>query len=132
MQTRLQQPEYGIKDLAEIHTRIFIAMFDGTRHAVLKRGWNNSGRTYCRSSPRFIMKPDRDQSTGMKTCEPKFSMKSVAELIGVHVSTVSRLMDSCKLGYYQIGKRRIVGESHLQKYLTMTERKAKPGPLRNR
>jgi hypothetical protein len=68
---------------------------------------------------------DRDQITGTKTTEPKFSMKSVAELIGVHVSTGSRLMDSCKLGYYQIGKRRIVGESHIEKYLSTTERKAK-------
>lgn len=60
-----------------------------------------------------------------KTTERKFSMESVAELIGVHVSTVSRLMDSCKLGYYQIGRRRIVGESHLQQYLSLAERQAK-------
>jgi excisionase family DNA binding protein len=69
--------------------------------------------------------PTPDPIEGPKTTEAKFSMKSVAELIGVHVSTVSPLMDSCKLGYYQIGRRRIVGKSHLEKYLSTTERKAK-------
>jgi type IV secretory pathway protease TraF len=51
-----------------------------------------------------------EQIVEAKTTEQKFSLKSVAKLIGVHVSTVSRLMDSCKLGYYQIGKRRIAGQ----------------------
>jgi excisionase family DNA binding protein len=62
-----------------------------------------------------------------KATEQKFSIAKVAELIRVHVSTVSRLMDSGKLGYYQIGRRRIVGEGHLEHYLSVTERRAK-GP----
>ena len=66
---------------------------------------------------------------GPRTIEPKFSMKAVAKIMGVHVSTVSRLMDSCKIGYYQIGRRRVVGESHLEKYLSTTERKAKPSAV---
>lgn len=69
--------------------------------------------------------PKPDQTTPPKTTEPKFSMEKVAELIGVHPSTVSRLMNSCKLGYYQIGRRRIVGESHLQQYLSLAKREAK-------
>ncbi len=60
-----------------------------------------------------------------RATEQKFSMEKVAELIRVHVSTVSRLMDSGKLGYYQIGRRRIVGESHLEQYLSLAERQAK-------
>jgi excisionase family DNA binding protein len=60
-----------------------------------------------------------------RATEQKFSMEKVAELIRVHVSTVSRLMDSGKLGYYQIGRRRIVGASHLEQYLLLAERQAK-------
>ncbi|MBA3357103.1 MAG: helix-turn-helix domain-containing protein [Pyrinomonadaceae bacterium] len=73
--------------------------------------------------------PKPDEPAPPKTTEPRFSMEKVAELIGVHVSTVSRLMDSCKLGYYQIGRRRIVGESHLQQYLSLAERQAKATSL---
>jgi len=60
-----------------------------------------------------------------KATEQKFSMGKVAELIRVHVSTVSRLMDSGKLGYYQIGRRRVVGTGHLEQYLSRAERQAK-------
>jgi excisionase family DNA binding protein len=60
-----------------------------------------------------------------KVTEQKFSMGKVAELIRVHVSTVSRLMDSGKLGYYQIGRRRVVGAAHLEQYLSGAERQAK-------
>jgi excisionase family DNA binding protein len=64
-----------------------------------------------------------------KVTEPKFTMGKVAELIRVHVSTVSRLMDSGKLGYYQIGRRRVVGAGHLEQYLSGAERQAKaPSP----
>jgi excisionase family DNA binding protein len=60
-----------------------------------------------------------------KATELKFSIARVAEVIGVHPATVSRLMDSGKLGYYQVGDRRIVGERHLEQYLSLAERKAK-------
>jgi excisionase family DNA binding protein len=69
----------------------------------------------------------RDRVAVSKATEQKFSMGKVAELIRVHVSTVSRLMDSGKLGYYQIGRRRIVGATHLEQYLSVAERQAK-GP----
>ena len=59
-----------------------------------------------------------------KATEPKFSIAKAAEIIGVHPATVSRLMDSHKLGYYQVGTRRIVGKAHLEEYLSLAERKA--------
>jgi excisionase family DNA binding protein len=58
-----------------------------------------------------------------KITEPKFYDK-VAEVMGVHRRTVTRLRDSGKLGYYQVGDRRIVGASHLQLYRSLAERKA--------
>ena len=60
-----------------------------------------------------------------KATEQKFSIDKVAEVIGVHRTTVSRLMDTGKLGYYQVGDRRIVGERHLEQYLSLAERQAK-------
>jgi predicted transcriptional regulator len=54
--------------------------------------------------------------------ERKYSMKAVAVLLGVHVATVSRLMSGSKLGYYQIGARRVVGQTHLNDYLACAER----------
>ena len=70
-----------------------------------------------------------DPVAGSKATEQKFSMDKVAELIRVHVSTVSRLMDSGKLGYYQIGRRRVVGATHLEQYLSAAERRAKANPV---
>lgn len=66
-----------------------------------------------------------DPVVASKATEQKFSMGKVAELIRVHVSTVSRLMDSGKLGYYQIGRRRVVGAGHLEQYLSGAERQTK-------
>ena len=63
-----------------------------------------------------------DQMT--KLTETKFSMGQVAKLIGVHRTTIMRLLDAGKLGCYQIGDRRIVAESHLQEFLSLAERKA--------
>jgi excisionase family DNA binding protein len=55
-----------------------------------------------------------------KITERKLSVDEVAEAIGVYRRTVTRLLDSGKLGYYQVGDRRIVGASHLQLYLSQT------------
>lgn len=49
-------------------------------------------------------------------------MTQVAEIIGVHRTTILRLLG--KLGCYQVGSRRIVAESHLQEFLSLAERKA--------
>lgn len=51
-------------------------------------------------------------------------MSQVADLVGVHRSTILRLLDAGKLGCYQIGDRRILAESHLQEFLLLAERKA--------
>jgi excisionase family DNA binding protein len=60
-----------------------------------------------------------------KATEAKFSIKEVAQRFRVHATTVYRLMDKGKLGFYQIGGRRIVGEGHIEQYLSFAERKAK-------
>jgi excisionase family DNA binding protein len=70
-----------------------------------------------------------DPVVGSKATEQKFSMSKVAEMIRVHVSTVSRLMDNGKLGYYQIGRRRVVGATHLEQYLSAAERPASANPV---
>ncbi|MDX6406620.1 MAG: Helix-turn-helix domain [Blastocatellia bacterium] len=66
----------------------------------------------------------QEQRGKSQITETKFSMSQVAELIGVHRSTILRLLDAGKLGCYQIGDRRIVAESHLQEFLLQAERKA--------
>ena len=65
-----------------------------------------------------------DKHTRKRSTEEKFSMKQAATLIGVHVATVSRLLDNGKLGYYQIASRRVVGQTHLEEFLFLAERKA--------
>jgi excisionase family DNA binding protein len=66
----------------------------------------------------------QQQMSRPKVSETKFSMGEVAKLIGVHRTTIKRLLDAGKLGCYQIGDRRIVAESHLQDFLLLAERKA--------
>jgi excisionase family DNA binding protein len=66
----------------------------------------------------------QEQTNSSKLAETKFSMGEVAKLIGVHRTTIMRLLDAGKLGCYQIGDRRIVAESHLQEFLLQAERKA--------
>ena len=55
----------------------------------------------------------------------KFSIEEVAQRRIVQATTVYRLMEKGKLGFYQIGRRRIVGESYIEQYLSLAERKAK-------
>jgi excisionase family DNA binding protein len=57
-----------------------------------------------------------------KITERKFSIEESAAIIGISPSGVRLLLDNKKLGYYQSGKRRIIGESHLTEYLTKIER----------
>ena len=51
-----------------------------------------------------------------------YSIDMVAELICVHRSTVERLLESRKLGFYQVGRRRVISQTHLNKYLAQVER----------
>lgn len=57
-----------------------------------------------------------------KTITAAFSIDEVAELICVHRSTVERLLDSRKLGFYQVGRRRVISQTHLDQYLAQVER----------
>jgi excisionase family DNA binding protein len=57
-----------------------------------------------------------------KITEKKFSLEEAAAIIGINTSGVRLLLNNRKLGYYQSGKRRIIGESHLTEYLTKIER----------
>jgi excisionase family DNA binding protein len=63
-------------------------------------------------------------SVSSKVTEPKFSVTKAATIIGVSKTHVRNLLNSGKLGYYQIGSRRIIGECHLQEYLSLAERKS--------
>ena len=57
-----------------------------------------------------------------KITEKKFRIGEAAAIIGISSSGVRLLLDNKKLGYYQSGKRRIIGEGHLNEYLTKIER----------
>jgi len=59
-----------------------------------------------------------------KVAEKKYSINQAAMAIGISPSGVRLLLNNKRLGYYQSGKRRLVGESHLQEYLSLAERKA--------
>lgn len=59
-----------------------------------------------------------------KVAEQKFSIDTVAKNLSINRSTVERLIGSGKLGYYQVGRRRIIGESHLKEYLSLAEHQA--------
>ena len=51
-----------------------------------------------------------------------YSIDTVAELICVHRSTVERVLESRELGFYQVGRRRLISQTHLNKYLAQVER----------
>ena len=57
-----------------------------------------------------------------KVAEKKYSIKQAAIAIGISPSGVRLLLNSQKLGYYQSGARRIIGEGHLDVYLSTVER----------
>jgi excisionase family DNA binding protein len=59
-----------------------------------------------------------------KSIEQHFSINQVAAKLSVHRSTVERLLYAGKLGYCQIGRRRIISEAHLRKYLALIERES--------
>jgi len=59
--------------------------------------------------------------------EGTFTIDRVAELMSVHRSTIERLLQSRKLGYFQVGRRRLIGGQHLKDYLSVVERKAGSG-----
>jgi excisionase family DNA binding protein len=63
-------------------------------------------------------------SISSKIAEPKFSIAKAATVIGISRTQVRSLLNGGKLGYYQVGSRRIIGECHLQEYLALAERRS--------
>lgn len=63
-------------------------------------------------------------SISSKVAEAKFSIAKAATVIGISKTQVRNLINSGKLGYYQVGSRRIIGEGHLQEYLSLAERRS--------
>ena len=59
-----------------------------------------------------------------KVAEKKYSIGQAAMALGISPSGVRLLLNNKKLGYYQSGKRKLIGEGHLQEYLSLAERKA--------
>jgi len=57
-----------------------------------------------------------------KIDEQKYNIDKAAQKLGISASGVRLLLDNKKLGFYQSGKRRIIGEGHLDDYLTKIER----------
>ena len=53
--------------------------------------------------------------------EKKYNIDEAAKKIGISNSGVRLLMKTKKLGFYQSGKRRIIGEGHLDDYLNKIE-----------
>ena len=60
----------------------------------------------------------------VKTIEQYFSIDQVAAKLSVHRSTVERLLYGGKLGYCQIGRRRIISETDLRDYLALIRHEA--------
>ena len=77
-------------------------------------------RQRCQSSEDLSSGNKRNMSS--RITEKKFRIKEAAAIIGISPSGVRLLLNTKKLGYYQSGKRRIIGEGHLTDYLTKIER----------
>jgi len=58
-----------------------------------------------------------------KVAEKKYSIEQAAMAVGISPSGLRLLLNNKKLGYYQSGKRKLIGEGHLQEYLSLAERK---------
>jgi excisionase family DNA binding protein len=59
-----------------------------------------------------------------RVIEANLTIDGVAELIWVHRSTIERLLTTRKLGYYQVRRRRMIGQRQLEQYQALIERKA--------
>jgi excisionase family DNA binding protein len=67
----------------------------------------------------------KDKPKPSKTIEQHLSIDQVAAKLSVHRSTVERLLYAGKLGYCQIGRRRIISETHFREYLALIEHEAR-------
>jgi len=59
-----------------------------------------------------------------KISEKRFSEKEAAQLLQVSPMTVRRYRDRGELGFYQLGSRIFIGESHITAFLEKSEIKA--------
>jgi excisionase family DNA binding protein len=66
----------------------------------------------------------KKKSEPSKAIEQHFSIDQVAAKLSVHRSTVERLLYGRKLGYCQIGRRRIISETDFRNYLALIRREA--------
>jgi len=64
----------------------------------------------------------RSETKKAKTIAGAYSIDMVAELTCVHRSTMERLLASRTLGFYQVGRRRVIDQTHLNEYLAQVER----------
>lgn len=55
--------------------------------------------------------------------ERKFSVAETAQILGQHPITIRRKLADKSLGFYKLGGRIFVGESHLADYIARSERK---------
>lgn len=69
-----------------------------------------------------VSRTSKGSSVSAKITEKKFKIEEAAAIIGISPSGIRLLLNSHKLGYYQSGKRRIIGEGHLTDYLDKIER----------
>lgn len=59
-----------------------------------------------------------------KVFEKKFTEGEAADILGIAKMTVRRRREDGSLGFYQIGKRILIGEKHISDFLTKNEKKA--------
>ncbi len=59
-----------------------------------------------------------------KISEKRFSEKETAKLLQVSPMTIRRHRERGTLGFYQLGNRIFIGESHITAFLENSERKA--------
>ena len=60
-----------------------------------------------------------------KILEKRFSEKEAAELLQVSPMTIRRRREKGDLGFYQLGRRVFVGESHILEFLKNSEKNPK-------
>jgi excisionase family DNA binding protein len=87
-------------------------------------------RVRCRPLAVNTSRKESEPALTTRIAERKFSIKQAAAAIGISPSGVRLLLNKQKLGYYQSGTRRIIGEGHLDAYLATIERNKAGAQLR--
>lgn len=66
----------------------------------------------------------KEKSEPSNAIEQHLSIDQIAAKLSVHRSTVERLLYDGKLGYCQVGRRRIISETDLRNYLALIRHEA--------